>query len=499
MNRSRLGRTSVLLVVLAGVVGCGDADVARTLGPDDILASRSAAAPAPEFTGQYVVLLKNNGVPSDVVARIEAAGGRVLHTLPEVGIVIATATGPSFAEAMKRDTRVQSVGLDPIMGLPEVVNAEELAADALLDEVNSPTPADDLYNVGWVWGVNRVKAPAAWARGVAGSGVVIGILDTGIATNHPDLPNVVFNACFTSAGDVVGRHWEAGDPCSPYPDLHWHGTHVAGTAAAVFGGGRVVGVAPEAALANYNVFEFIPGLGVRSYTSSRWRAMLHAADHGVGVINMSLGSFTFIGNDPKKFEVFGLEHEPTRQDGLATFLAAEKRVANYVLGKGTVIASSAGNSGWNLNGAWIASPGQTQGHITVGATGYRGGPPFVYGISADIRAPYSNYGAAIDVVAPGGDCGPTAPACIAQFFVLSSYVIPGGACAETRSCPVGYAWSTGTSMAAPHVAGVAALAQQARPNLSANQVTNLIRRTAEDLGNRQQFGHGMVDADAATR
>jgi lantibiotic leader peptide-processing serine protease len=499
MNRSRLGRTSGLLVVLAGVVACGDTDVARTVGPDNVLASRSAAAPAPEFTGQFVILLRNNVIPADLAGRIEAAGGRVLHTLPQVGIVIAEGPGSGFPEAVRRDSRVQSVGLDPVMGLPEVVDEFELGADDLWEQVHAPTPADDLYNVGWVWGVNRVKAPAAWARGVDGTGVVIGILDTGIATNHPDLQNVVFNACYSSEGDVVGRHWQPGDPCSPYPDAHWHGTHVAGTAAAVFGGGRVVGVAPEAGLANYNVFEIIPGLGVRSYTSSRWRAMLHAADHGVDVINMSLGSFTFIGNDPKKFEAFGLDHEPTRQNGLATFLAAEKRVADYLLRKGTVIVSSAGNSGWNLNGAWIASPGQTQGHITVGATGYRGGPPFVSGISADIRAPYSNHGAAIDVVAPGGDCGPTAPACIAQFFVLSTYVVPGTTCAETRSCGLGYAWATGTSMAAPHVAGVVALAKQARPGLSALQVNNLIRRTTESLRDRQQFGHGMVDADAASQ
>jgi lantibiotic leader peptide-processing serine protease len=356
------------------------------------------------------------------------------------------------------------------------------------------------------WGVERIHAPAAWALGGAftGTGARVGIIDTGIASNHPDLgANVAFNSCFSSQGDVIGRNWEAGDPCNPYPSLSDHGTHVAGTVAARFGGGRVIGVAPNAQLYNYNVFEFIPGVGVRSYSSSRWRAMIHAADNGVDVINMSLGSFTFIGNDPKKFEAFGLEHTPGRNDALATFMAAESRVANYVARRGTVMASSAGNSAADLNGAWVALPGQIQGHITVGGTGIRPLPRYQPGISTDVLAFFSNYGAAIDLVAPGGDCGPVgcdAPALERrEYLVFSTIVAPGAACAQTRTCPAGYGWKGGTSMAAPHVAGVVAIARAVNPGLSAHQVNSLLTRTAQSLGDRQQFGHGMVDALAAAR
>jgi subtilisin family serine protease len=160
---------------------------------------------------------------------------------------------------------------------------------------------------------------------------------------------------------LIGRQWQEGDPCNPYPSLSDHGTHVAGTVAARFDGGRVVGVAPNASLANHNVFEMIPDVGVRSYSSSRWRAMMHAADNGVHVINMSLGSVTFIGNDPKRFAEWELDHDPTRQNWLATSLAAEKRIAGYMTSRGTVIVSSAGNSASKLNGNNIASPGQTPG------------------------------------------------------------------------------------------------------------------------------------------
>ena len=484
---------SLFLADTVGLAACSDHPTSafRSEG-----ATQNAVSSSDVETGRYIILMKNNAVPADLAARIAAAGGQLVRTIPQVGIAIAVATAPGFADAIKADGRVMSVGLEPAMALPEAIDAGLDAATALL---LAPTAVDDLYAAGLVWGVQRVNAPAAWAQGAAytGEGAVVGILDTGIASNHPDLgANIVFNSCFSSSGDVIGRTWQAGDPCNPYPSASDHGTHVAGTVAAQFGGGRVVGVAPNASLANYNVFEVIPGLGVRSYTSSRWRAMTHAADNGVDVINMSLGSFTFIGNK--------LREEPVRQNRLATFLAAEKRVANYVIGRGTVIVSSAGNSRADLNGIYVASPGQTQGHITVGATGIRPEPRYQAGISTDVRAFFSNYGADVDVAAPGGDCGldtncdrTLRPANWFEYLVLSSTVRPAAACAETQSCVTGYGWKAGTSMAAPHVAGVAAIVRAVKPGLSANQVNSTITSTAENLGDRQQFGHGMPNAAAA--
>ncbi|HOP20788.1 MAG TPA: S8 family serine peptidase, partial [Amphiplicatus sp.] len=72
------------------------------------------------------------------------------------------------------------------------------------------------------------------------------------------------------------------------------------------------------------------------------------------------------------------------------------------------------------------------------------------------------------------------------------------ACAATYSCPVGYGWKGGTSMATPHVAGVAALIMDADPGKSPNQVEAKIKQSAENIGSRQEFGHGMVRADLAT-
>jgi len=126
--------------------------------------------------------------------------------------------------------------------------------------LDGPTIADDLYNTGKLWGVNRVPADLVWSVGFPGSHrTVVAVIDTGIAWNHPDLrSNVVFATCLTSAPS-----------CITYPSLSDHGTHVAGTIAAAFGGGAVIGVGPNLALASYNVFEDVPDCGICTYADSR--------------------------------------------------------------------------------------------------------------------------------------------------------------------------------------------------------------------------------------
>jgi lantibiotic leader peptide-processing serine protease len=295
----------------------------------------------------------------------------------------------------------------------------------------------------------------------------------------------VFNACIVSTGDhTTGA-------CTPYPSLSFHGTHVAGTVAANFGGG-VVGVGPDLGLANYNVFELFevePGVfAVQAAFDSVWGAMIDAADQGFDVINMSLGAI-------------GDFRGP---DGSAPFYTAQQRVANYVQQQGTYIVASAGNANLNLNGPLFNLPGGVPGITNVGATGIRPDPVYPQPDAFDVRAFYSNFGAAVTLVAPGGDCGlpdscdpATRPANWFEYLVLSAFVAPDATCAATQSCPVSWAWAGGTSMAAPHVSGVAGLVRDQNPNLSPNQMEAILKQTAENLGDRQQFGHGMVDAYAA--
>lgn len=415
---------------------------------------------------RYVINFRNSGIPSDLEQTVGNAGGQLVRTLPEVGIAVAVSSNPAFADTLGGLNSVQSVGPLPYYSLPQT----QIVQPAL----DAPTVADDLYNGGLLWGINRVRADVAWAAGYSGShNTVVAVIDTGIASNHPDLaPNLVFAACFAST-----------PTCNPYPSLSYHGTHVAGTVAAAFGSGRVVGVGPNLGLASYNTFEVIPDCGVCSYSDSRWAAMIDAASRGFEVINMSLGGLGVFGG------------QGTNE--LAAYRQAENRVANYVQSLGTVMVASAGNEELDLNGPIMHFPGDVPGIISVAATGIRPDPIYPQDGAFDVIAFYSNFGAPVTVSAPGGDCGPTEVCSTPNYLILSTYVVANPTCAATQSCAVGYAWTGGTSMASPHVAGVVGLLRDANPGLRPNQVEATIKRTAENLGDRQLFGHGMVDAAAA--
>jgi subtilisin family serine protease len=455
------------------------ATAAAALGAHVTLAA-AATAPRP-----YVITYTSSTVPANAASTISAAGGRLVRTIPDVGLAIAVAERSSFASAIRKSASVASAELATGWKI-------ERAAARQVPSSKGPTVEDQYYNAGEVWGVDRVHAPQAWDAGYTGShSAVVAVIDTGIAWNHPDLAgNVVHVDCYTMAGSY------ADGACNPYPEFSLHGTHVAGTVAAQFGGGKVVGVAPDAGLASYNTFEVIPDCGVCTYDFTRWQAMIDAARRGFKVINMSLGGYGFIGG-------------PGTNE-LTAFLAADKRVIDYVTKLGTAVVSSSGNGGVNLNGPIVHIPGDSPGAINTGATGIRPNPRFEPGVSYDVIAFYSNYGAPVDISAPGGDCGEDLD-CTAslpnwfEYLVLSTGVDLGSAeetgvpakCARRAACDTGYWYLGGTSMATPHVSGVAALVYAANPGISASQVKSVLKQTADDVGNRLLFGAGVVDAAAA--
>ena len=451
-----------------------------------LVGSQLAVATASAAARPYVILYKSNAVPSGAAAAIEKAGGRLQATIPQAGIAIAMADDAKFATSIAKNSSVLSAGAATSWKLPD-------GKTTVKPEGDGPTVADVYYNAGLVWGVERVQAPAAWNAGQTGShDAVVAVIDTGVAWNHPDLAgNVVHVACYTSAGsDQEGA-------CNPYPEYSFHGTHVAGTIAAQFGGGKVVGVAPNAGIAGYNTFEPIEGCGVCTYDFTRWQSMIDAASRGYKVINMSLGGYGEFGTGKGTNE-------------LATFIAADKRIVSLVNRLGTTVVASSGNGNVNLNGRVYHVPGDAPGVINTGATGIRPNWYYEPGVSWDVRAFYSNYGAAVDISGPGGDCGEDDD-CTGSvpnywyYFVFSTYVELGDAeetgvpapCAATASCPAGYAWSAGTSMATPHVAGVAALINAAQPGITPKQVKARIKATADNIGNRQLFGAGVVNAAVA--
>lgn len=315
------------------------------------------------------------------------------------------------------------------------------------------------------WGLLAVDAPAAWSRGVTGRGVRVAVLDTGIDSSHPDLAPNLDLALSTSFipdedfDDPPGRH----------------GTHVTGIIAAVANDLGTIGVAPDAEIVAVKVLSARTGSGT---FASVLQGIVYAADIGADVINMSLAVRG------------GMDR---REPGVTEILVATQRGINYAHRKGALLVAAAGNDGLDFggNGALFAYPASFAHVVGVSATA-----PVGWGVEPtvflDNLASYSNVGqAVIDFAAPGGD-----------------FVYPGDESCSGVPCwvldmvlstvPGGWSWMAGTSMASPHVAGVAALAVEAygRPARPA-EVESLLRRAAEDLGKPGRdglYGHGRADA-----
>ncbi|MDQ1438702.1 MAG: hypothetical protein QOK43_2331 [Acidimicrobiaceae bacterium] len=312
-------------------------------------------------------------------------------------------------------------------------------------------PSDPLFAK--QWNIQMVNAPAAWAR-ATGAGVTIAVVDTGVDKDHPEL-----------AGKLVGgQSWvdcPGAKPCGAWDDRNGHGTHVAGIAAAPIDGRGVVGVAPDARIMPLRVLD-ADGQGFADDIAAgiRW-----AADHGADVINVS------IGGTPGVAQV----SDAAGDDAISN-------AVQYALVHNVLVVIAAGNESAPICDEESLS-GRGAKALCVGALDKR-----------KLHSSYSNIGYGLDVVAPGG---------LGSFFcddaedVWSTYAVD-----QDTTCTngtKGYETDSGTSMAAPHVAGVAALlAQQGVRGVAA---ADRIMATAADLGvphTDPVYGAGLVDAAAAT-
>jgi subtilisin len=337
-------------------------------------------------------------------ALVRGAGGQVRNRFHLVSAIAATLT-PEAVAALRANPRVALVEPD----------VRIFAVDAELD--NS-------------WGVKRINAGTVHAGGNSGTGVKVGIIDTGIDYNHPELA-----ANYAGGWDFVNTD------ADPFDD-NKHGTHVAGTVAAVDNDLGVVGVAPQASLYALKVLD-ASGSGDFSAVIA---ALEWAVDHGLQVTNNSYGS--------------------TQDPGTLAQQAFDNAAA-----AGIVNVAAAGNSG-NCAGTGdsVTWPARYDSVIAVAATDQN-----------DVSPCFSSTGPKVELAAPGVNVNST---------------VPGG----------GFELLSGTSMASPHVAGAAALViasgiADANSNGRINdEVRAALDNSAHDLGNAGRdtwYGFGLVDVAAA--
>lgn len=402
------------------------------------------------------------------------------------------------------------------------------------------TPASSEPLAQCQWDMDVINADQATHARATGEGVTVGVIDSGVDLDHPDIvPNLDLglSCSFVRSDDptiVAGLTdpVEAGNgDCSnkaAIQDLGGHGTHVASTIAAPINGVGIAGVAPDAtivALKACTASTYCYGYAVAD-------ALRYAGDVGIDVVNLSLFADPYLfycGNDAEQ----------------RALLRELQSAARYAQQRGVLIIASAGNETIDLkhpiedtispdgpedvpierevgNNCRIV-PAELPGVVSVMATGPVGYPGYSMNIAeyssvgGDIAAPGGDYFSASDTVQDAILAAMPAPSDIWDSLDPLNAVYPGITTADGNAT---YAWINGTSMAAPHVTGVAALIMELHPNWSPSAVAAALKRTAARMacpvdwqpldeddqrdrctgggGRTSFFGAGMVDAAAAT-
>lgn len=395
--------------------------------------------------------------------------------------VYRVALGPGVdpseaAAALRRDPNV------------DYAEPNRLAATAALpnDRFVDPSRKNAMKSGSWaqpyadLWGLERIGWAQVWRRQAqiwpeparrGGGGVIVAVIDTGVEAAHPDLAaNLWRDAAGNPGADLVDVSSETltalaeagfsllpgedyrgadGDPA----DHNGHGTHVAGTIGAVARNGQgIAGVAWRA-----KIMPVRAGFGVRASDGSNLgfleeddiaAAIRWAADHGADVINMS----------------FGVRGEESQTIALAL---------EYASSLGAVLVAAAGNEGADGASTWPAADPRV---ISVAAT-----------VSSDRRVFFSNWGRSVDVAAPGSE-------------ILSTRAYSTSLGGASGVVDARYIRASGTSMAAPHVAGAVALVLSAWPRLSPTAAANRVIATADPLpgfetrgGRSQALGSGRLN------
>lgn len=416
----------------------GHATVAQALGADAMGARMSTAQRAASSFGTNMSILRQMGTGAHVMKLDRHLS---LDQLRQLG-----------AQMKANDANIESVEPDRKMY-------------ALM------TPTDPSYSSQWdlFETTAGMRAPAAWDR-ATGSGVVVAVIDTGYRP-HADLSGQIVAgydmiADTAVANDGNGRDsdpsdpgdWTAANECDdgePASTSSWHGTHVAGTIAAKTNNG--IGIAGIAFNAKIQPIRVLGKCG--GYTS----------DIADGITWASGGTVSGLPTNATPAKVLNLS-----LGGGGACDSATQTAINGARSRGATVVVAAGNSNADAGGF---SPASCAGVVSVAATNRSGG-----------RSYYSNYGTGVDLAAPGGDVRTSASNGILS--TLNAGTAGPGA--------DNYAYYQGTSMAAPHVAGVAALMYSAKPTATPDQIEAALKSSARAFpATCSGCGVGLLDANAA--
>jgi len=428
------------------------------------------AATAPQT---YIVLAKQETVSAQLLSRLQLQGATIVASYDAIGVVLVRSGDTQFAGRAQKNLDVEGAANTNTLAFHLKPTIENSGGD---HGGNGGKPASDSDNLSALqWDMKQIKTPQAHAITGGSRSVLVGDIDTGLDYTHPDLaPNVdSANSVNCLSGTPVPGKVAA-------MDVNGHGTHTAGTIAAAANGIGIVGVAPNVRIAGIKAGDsngfFFPQAVVCAF--------MWAGSHHFDVTNNSYFADPYYFNCPNG----------TAQEKM--ILKAEGRAIAYATRKGVTNVAAAGNFADDM-----ANPTQDRqspddtvpvtrpvtkdckvipvempGVIAVSATGNKAMKSF-----------YSNYGMnVIQVAAPGGDSRQLTAAA-PNGRVLSTYPVSlKDSCLRPVVDPSGgpnafYCYLQGTSMASPHVAGLAALIISRFGEMSSKDVLRLLERTADPI------------------
>ncbi len=426
-----------------------------------------ASAAFGQTTKTYLIVAHGEGKGSTAFAA--NLGSALVADLEQIGVVVAQSSDPNFAKWALSQPGVQQVAEDPQI---QWINHEtSVAAD---EAALQPAGLNSEPYSGYQWNMRVIGADRTAAAGFLGAGARVAVLDAGMITKHPD---IAANIDLASAISFVPG--EGVDPVNPGFN---HGTHVAGIIAAAINNMGTQGVAPRAQIVPVKV------LSESGSGSFSWliQGLVYTADKlNVDVVNMSLGAVFPVNPNAICDPVNNIQCGVS-----AGLISGLNRAITYATRHNVLCVSAAGNDGVNLNNMLLSVPAQSGNGIAVAATAPYNQTNF------DGRASYSNYGqSVVDLAAPGGD--------YASGNVLDYVLAPGGfSVSSTGRISYGYYFAVGTSMATPHVSGLAALivGKYGHGKLTPAQITAIMSTTATDIfkpGADPYSGAGRINAFAA--
>jgi subtilisin family serine protease len=457
----RLGVLSLALIAAAAFVAGGTAATSLSTGT----------------AANYIVLYKAQAVPKDAATSIANAGGTLIYSYDQIGVAFARSDSVSFRDNLLKDSRVENASATA--GFATQLPNEQADAGGPPDGDLPNSPATDTDSLSPLqWDMRQIHTPEAHAVTGGSPGVLVGDIDTGLDYTHPDLAANVDSA--NSANCLGGVPVQGAAAAN---DDNGHGTHTAGTIAAASNGFGIVGVAPNVKIAGIKAGNaagfFFPEAVICSFV---W-----AATHHFDVTNNSYFADPYL---------FNCRNDPAQR----AIWKAESRAILYAEQNGVTVVAAEGNEREDLahpavdatspddttpitrdvTNACVVIPVEVPGVVGVSAVGSFRQTDGDSDPNDFLKSFYSNVGAGVtQVTAPGGDSVYRDSSVAVNGRVLSTYPSSRPCTRRVMEGTALYCYLQGTSMASPHVAGVAALIVSMFGHMAPDRVTAYLRQTAD--------------------